>query len=77
MALSIADPADGYHFVALVGIVDEIVADQPVARGDIIAMARRYHADDQCKAEEAIGRFETQRRISFRVRITAFHDHLA
>jgi PPOX class probable F420-dependent enzyme len=77
LSLSIADPADGYRFVALAGVVDEVITDQAIARGDISAMARRYHPDDLSSAKASIAVFETQQRITFRIRITAFHDHLS
>jgi PPOX class probable F420-dependent enzyme len=77
LSLAIADPADAYHFVALTGVVDEVVADQGVARGEISAMAHRYHPDDPASAEKSIAGFVNQQRISFRIRITAFHDHLS
>jgi len=74
-ALSVADPADGYSFVALVGRADEVVDDQAIAQADIAGLARRYHADDPETAEGDIARFRTQRRVSFRIAILAVHDH--
>jgi PPOX class probable F420-dependent enzyme len=60
--------ADGYRYVQARGVVT-IVEDQAVAQADIAEMARRYHADDPMKAEALIrDRFETQHRISFRLR---------
>ncbi len=76
IGLTILDASDGYRWVGLTGVVTA-VRDQPTAQADIAEMARRYHADDPAKAERLItDRFETQERISFRVRIDAAHDHL-
>lgn len=68
---------DGYAWVGLGGIVDEIDRDWERSHGDIAALARRYHADEPEKAERLIhGRFAGQERVTFRIRITAIHDHL-
>ncbi len=75
-ALSIADPADGYSFVALVGRVAEVIDDHAVAQADIADLARTYHADDPAEAEATIARFRTQHRVTFRVELVAVHDHL-
>ena len=67
------------HETSWVGIngIAEVVEDQATAQADIAAMARFYHADDPDYAERLIrSRFETQRRVSFRIRPTAIHDHL-
>jgi hypothetical protein len=40
-------------------------------------MARRYNADDLPAAEKLIkSRFQTQQRVSFRLRPSQIHDHL-
>ena len=76
ISLAVADAHDGYRWVGLTGVA-EPVTDQPTAQADIAAMARRYHADEPDEAERLIrDRFERQERISFRVRASAFHDHL-
>jgi PPOX class probable F420-dependent enzyme len=75
-SLTVPDGTDGYAFVALVGHVVETIDDQAVAQADIAAFARRYHADDPALAERVIARFRTQHRVSFRIEITAAHDHL-
>jgi PPOX class probable F420-dependent enzyme len=74
IAASVTD-ADVERWVGFVGEVATVVTEQAVAQADIAAMARRYHRDP-ARAEAAIRDFETQERISFRVRITAVHDHL-
>ena len=71
-SLAIADPADGYRFVALVGLVDEVIDDQAIARRDIVAMARRHHPEDPHAGDA----FLDQRRVTFRIVVTAFHEHL-
>lgn len=75
-ALSVADPADGYSFVALVGQVEETIDEQAIAQADIAGLARRYHAADPAAAERVIGQFRAQHRVSFRIAIRAVHDHL-
>jgi PPOX class probable F420-dependent enzyme len=75
-ALSVIDPADGLRWVGLTGDVEAVTDDQAVAQADIADLARRYHADDPDEAEQLIAtRFTKQRRISFRIRPTAVHDH--
>jgi PPOX class probable F420-dependent enzyme len=63
-------------WVGISGIAD-VIEDQATAQADIAAMARFYHADDPEYAEDLIRtRFATQRRVSFRVRLFAIHDHV-
>jgi PPOX class probable F420-dependent enzyme len=77
ISFTITDAEDGYNWVGLTGDVIEVIDDQARAQADIAAMARLYHADDPQEAEDLIhNRFEKQHRVSFRVRITGFHDHL-
>jgi hypothetical protein len=73
--VAVHDETDGYHWVGLSGLVT-VVEDQATAQADIAEMARRYHADEPEKAERIVRGFESQTRISFRVRIDAVHDHL-
>jgi len=76
ISVAIGDGADGYRWVGMTGHVT-VIDDQPTAQADIAEMARRYHADDPEKAERLVrDRFERQPRVSFRVSITAVHDHL-
>lgn len=76
IAFSVVDAQDGYRWVGMEGTTRSIT-DQPTAQADIAAMARRYHADEPDAAEQLIrDRFERQRRISFRFRPEAVHDHL-
>ncbi|MEO6207779.1 MAG: TIGR03618 family F420-dependent PPOX class oxidoreductase [Candidatus Limnocylindrales bacterium] len=76
IAISVTDRVDGYRWVGLSGSVT-IIRDQATSQADIAAMARRYHADDPQKAEALISaRFQGQERISFRLTIGSFHDHL-
>jgi PPOX class probable F420-dependent enzyme len=77
ISFTVVDPEDGYNWVGVNGLVSVVVEDQSQAQADIAAMARLYHADDPAEAEDLIhNRFEKQRRVSFRVRITGFHDHI-
>ena len=75
VSVAIHDQTDGYQWVGLSGRVT-VVEDQATAQADIAEMARRYHADDIEEAEGLVRKFQTQRRISFRVHIDAVHDHL-
>lgn len=77
ISLTIIDGEDGYSWVGLTGEVIEVIDDQSRAQPHIAAMARLYHADEPDKAEDLVrNRFEKQHRVSFRVRIASFHDHL-
>jgi PPOX class probable F420-dependent enzyme len=77
IGLSIVDGGDGYRWVGLTGVVDRIDDDQVIAQADIAGLARTYHAADPATAERIIAdRFTRQHRVSFRIRITAVHDHL-
>lgn len=68
---------DGYAWVGLDGVVEDTDRDWERSHADIAALARRYHADEPEKAERLIeGRFASQERVTFRIRITAIHDHL-
>jgi PPOX class probable F420-dependent enzyme len=72
----VADPVDGYSFVALSGRVDEVIDEQALAQADIAGLARRYHADDPAEADGVIARFRTQHRVTFRIAVQAVHDHI-
>jgi PPOX class probable F420-dependent enzyme len=75
VSIAITDASDE-SWVGLTGVV-EVVDDQAAAQADIAAMARRYGADDPAAAEELIrSRFQTQRRVSFRLRPSGIHDHI-
>ncbi len=77
IAISVIDAADGLRWVGLTGSVEPIT-DQATAQADIAGMSRRYHAADPEEGERLIReRFATQERISFRVVVESFHDHLA
>ncbi len=73
VAVSVMDERDGMRWVGLVGTVEPI-RDQEQAQADIAAMARRYETPED--AASMIRNFRTMERISFRVRISAIHDHL-
>ncbi len=77
VALAITRAGDGYRWVGIDAEVVEIVDDQAVAQADIADLARRYHADDPVEVEASLARFQAQRRVTFRLRITSLHDHLA
>ena len=71
-SLAFTDLADPMRWVGVQAMVEEVIDDVPQAREDIVALAVRYDGDDP----ETVARFRTQERISFRLRITAVHDHL-
>lgn len=78
VSIAVVDRHDPYRWLGLTGRVIEIVDDQSIAQADIAELARRYMADDPDGAEALIrDRFQNQRRVSFRIRILAVHDHLA
>jgi PPOX class probable F420-dependent enzyme len=75
ISIAITD-AKRQSWVGLNGTV-EVIEDQAQAQADIAAMANRYNADDPAEADRLIrARFEKQQRVSFRVAITGFHDHI-
>jgi PPOX class probable F420-dependent enzyme len=73
VSVAILDEADPLRWVGLSGVA-EVVAEGPPAQAAIAAMARRY--DDPATAERKIREFETQQRITFRLRFIGVHDHL-
>lgn len=73
-SLAVMDETDGFRWVGLTGVAEPIT-DQPQAQADIAEMARRYK-DDPDDVAGMIRRFRAMERISFRVRVTAVHDHL-
>jgi PPOX class probable F420-dependent enzyme len=78
VSLAVIDRDDGLRWVGLHGRVERIDDDQPTAQADIAGLAFRYHVDDPETAETIIAnRFTRQHRVSFRIRPTAVHDHLA
>jgi PPOX class probable F420-dependent enzyme len=77
VALSVVDPTDGYRWFGAAGRVTGIIDDQAIAQADIAEMARRYHTDEPARAERLIrDRFQRQQRVSFRIGLDSFHDHL-
>jgi PPOX class probable F420-dependent enzyme len=74
VALSVIDGGDGYRWLGLTGVVEEVIAEVDRAREDIVALAHRYHPEGP-KAEQ-IAAFRSQPRVTFLVRITGVHDHL-
>jgi hypothetical protein len=74
VAISVIDGTDGYRWIGLTGVVEEVIEDVERARGDIVALAHRYHPEGP-KAS-LLAAFRSQPRVSFLVRITSAHDHL-
>jgi PPOX class probable F420-dependent enzyme len=75
--ISVAINEQGFdeRWVGITGAATPIV-DQTTAQADIAAMARRYNADPEAAETLIRTRFETQERISFRIRPLAVHEHL-
>ena len=71
-SLAILDAADPMRWVGLSGVVEVRIDDLEQARDDICDLAVRYGDD----SPELFARFRSQPRVSFRIRITAIHDHL-
>lgn len=71
-SLAVTDLADPFSWVGLQAVVETVIDDVPSAQDDIVALAVRYDEDD----DESVAKFRSQDRISFRLRITAVHDHL-
>lgn len=74
ISMSVIDQTDGYRWVGLTGVVEEVIDEVGQARDDIVAIAHRYHPEGP--TPELIAAFRSQPRISFLVRVTAVHDHL-
>jgi len=74
VSISVVDAEDGYRWLGLTGVADEVVQDLEPARDDIVALAHRYHPEGP--DEGMVARFRTEPRITYRVRITGVHDHL-
>lgn len=75
ISLSVTDQADGYRWLGITGVVEEVVDDLDRARDDIVALAHRYHPEGPTAS--SIAAFRSQPRVTFLVRVTAVHDHLA
>ena len=71
-SLAIIDERDGMRWVGLDCRVADVDDDLERAREDIVALAHRYADDDP----STIATFRSQQRISFRLAISALHDHL-
>lgn len=71
-SLAFMDLDNPMSWVGVQAVVEEVIDDVARAREDIVDLAVRY--DDA--GDETIAAFRSQDRISFRLRITAVHDHL-
>ncbi len=74
VAISVIDAADGYRWLGITGVVDQVVDDLGPARDHIVELAHRYHPEGPDEA--LIAEFRTQQRITYLVRVTGVHDHL-
>ena len=74
VAISVVDSEDGYHWLGITGVVDEVIEDLGPARDHIVELAHRYHPEGP--DETLITAFRTQPRITYLVRVTGVHDHL-
>jgi PPOX class probable F420-dependent enzyme len=73
ISIAVMDETHPLHWVGLTGVA-QVEAEGPPAQTAIAAMARRY--EDPATAERKIREFEGQDRITFRIRVSSFHDHL-
>jgi len=71
-SLAATDLQDPFRWVGLQVVVETVVDDVARAQDDIVSLAEYYDEAD----EDSVARFRSQERISFRLRITAVHDHL-
>lgn len=74
VALSVLDGSDGYRWVGLTGVVEEVITDVARSREDIVALAHRYAPEGP--NESLLAAFRGQPRVTFLIRITGVHDHL-
>lgn len=74
VSIAIVDDENGYRWLGLAGVVEEVVEEVDRARRDIVDLAHRYHPEGPDEA--LIAEFLDQRRITYLVRITGVHDHL-
>lgn len=72
-ALAIANVENQLSWVGLTAELVAVESDRERALADIIALAHRYQ---EHPTEAYLDGFRSQQRISFRLRITQFHDHL-
>lgn len=76
VSIAIPDVADPLRWLGFTGVVDEVVDDVAQARDDIVALAHRYSSDGAVDPQTEAD-FRSQQRVTFRVRLTGVHDHLA
>jgi PPOX class probable F420-dependent enzyme len=74
VAISVVDGADGYRWLGIKGVVDEVIQDIEPARDDIVALAHRYYPEGA--DEKMLAEFRTQPRITYLVRATGVYEHL-
>jgi PPOX class probable F420-dependent enzyme len=74
VSIAVLDPEDGYRWIGLTGVVEEVVTDVERSRADIVALAHRYHPEGP--TESSIALFRRQPRVTFLVGIAGVHDHL-
>ncbi len=74
VALSVIDGSDGYRWLGMTGVVEEVIDEVERAREDIVALAHRYHPEGPNAS--LIAAFRSQPRVTFIVRVTGVHDHL-
>ncbi len=73
VSIAVVDDGDGYSWLGVSGRVERI-DDSDQAKEDIVALAHRYHPEGPDPADLAT--YRRQPRITFRIRVTAVHDHL-
>jgi len=74
-AIAIQDGTDGYRWLGLACALDERPEDLDAARNDIVGLANLYH--DGHPDPGLVAAFRSQPRITYILRVSAIHDHLA
>jgi PPOX class probable F420-dependent enzyme len=72
-ALAVANTRNELSWVGLATELASIDDDPERARADIVALAYRYQGQPTA---EYLAQYDDQQRVTFRLRVTAFHDHL-
>ena len=73
VALSIIDSTNGYTWIGVTGVVDEVVDDVTVAREQIVELANHYR--DGNPDPDTIASFRSQPRLGYYVQPTGIYEH--
>ena len=73
VSLSVIDSTNGYTWIGLTGVVDQVVDDVTVAREDIVELANRYRDNNPNPA--TIADFRSQPRLTYYIKLTSVYEH--